>query len=164
MYAKRYNFTPSMAPFANMTHSPKCFTRKFPAPSKDQEAKSLAIWEEFLTPKLIAIRLRPSKNQIILLNYQPNLVSLHFSLNQVMPKTIFNKKSIVVLYDMYHAETECNEEMSNYVSTTQLIPIPFKPSYYCTQEYDTWWRSYYSTKMFDVLAFTMHLTTDFAYV
>lgn len=75
MYAKRYNFTPSMAPFTNRTHNPEWFTKKLPTPSKDQEAVSLSIWEAFLTPKLISLRLRPSKNQNVLLNYQPNLVS-----------------------------------------------------------------------------------------
>lgn len=75
MYAKHYNITPSMAPFAKRTHGREWFTRKFPAPSKDQEAESLAIWEVFLTSKLITTRLRPLKNQIIILSYQPNLVS-----------------------------------------------------------------------------------------
>lgn len=114
------------------------------------------------TPKLIPIRLRPLKNQIILLTYQPNLVSRQFALNHVMPKPIFNKKSVIILYIMHHIEAECNKEMSHYVGPTQITLIPFKLSYYCTQEYDTWWRSYYSTKMFDVLAFNKHLTTAFA--
>lgn len=81
-----------------------------------------------------------------------------------MSKPIFNKKSAVVLYNMYHTEAECNKEMSHYIGITQLTHIPSKPSYYCIEEYVTWWRSYYSTKMFDVPAFTQHLTTIFAFV
>lgn len=38
MFAKRYNFTPTMAPFAFRTCGPYWFTRKFPSPSKDKEA------------------------------------------------------------------------------------------------------------------------------
>lgn len=75
MLAKLYNFTPSMAPFAHKIHGPEWFTRKFHAPSKDQQAESLAIWEEFLTPKLLLTRLRQSRNHFTLLRYQPNLVS-----------------------------------------------------------------------------------------
>lgn len=133
----RYNFTPSMAPFAHRTHGPEWFTRKFPAPSKDQEVESPSIWEAFLTPKLIALRLRLSKNQNALLSYQPNLVSRQFGLNPIMPKLLFNKKSSVILYNMHHTEVECNEEISRYVGITQFTPISFKPSFYCTQEYDT---------------------------
>lgn len=75
MFTKRYNFTPSMDPFANKIHGPEWFTRKFHAPSKDQEAESLTIWEAFLTLRLLLTRLRKSRNQFTLLSYQPNLVS-----------------------------------------------------------------------------------------
>lgn len=81
MYPKRNNLTSSMVPFSDRIHGPKWFTKKFPPLSKDHEAESMAIWDAFLTPKLVLIRLRPSKNQLILLIYQPNLVSRQFSLN-----------------------------------------------------------------------------------
>lgn len=55
MYAKSYNFTPSMAAFINRTHAHEWFTKEFVAPSTDQEVESLAIWKTFLTPRLIVI-------------------------------------------------------------------------------------------------------------
>lgn len=108
--------------------------------------------------------MRPSKNQNVLLNYQPNLVSQQFGLNHIMPKPLFNKKRSVILYNMHHTEAGCNEEISWYVGITQFTHVSFKPSFYYTQEYDTWWRNYYSTKMFDVSVFTQYLTNTFASV
>ena len=42
MFAKCYNFTPSMVPFASRTCGPKWLTRKFPSLSKDKNVKSVA--------------------------------------------------------------------------------------------------------------------------
>lgn len=74
-----------------------------------------------------------------------------------MPKPLLNKKSYIILYNMHHTEAECNDEISRYDGITKFTLISLKPSLYCTQEYDTWWRNYYSTKMFNVSAFTQHL-------
>ena len=106
MFAKRYNFTPSMAPFANRMHGSEWFTRKFPAPSKDQEAESLAIRQAFLTHRLMLTRLRQSRNQFTLLSYQPNIVSRKFVFIQIMPKPLFAKKNSFILYNMIHTEAQ----------------------------------------------------------
>lgn len=73
MFAKHHVFTSSMALFAFRKHDPKWFTRTFPSPSKKQETKSLLIWEAFLTPKIITLRLNPLMVQVTLITYQPNL-------------------------------------------------------------------------------------------
>ena len=75
MFAKCYNFTPTMAPFASRMCGPEWFTRKFHFPSKDKEAESIAIWEAFLTPSVFSLRLNQSKSQVTLIEYQPNLVA-----------------------------------------------------------------------------------------
>lgn len=62
MFAKRYNFTPSMSPFAHRMHGPEWFIRKFVALLKDQEVESLAIWKAVFTPRLLLTRLRQSRN------------------------------------------------------------------------------------------------------
>lgn len=43
LYAKCYNFTPSMAPFSNRTNGHEWFTRDFPKPSTDLDNKTMAI-------------------------------------------------------------------------------------------------------------------------
>lgn len=96
MFAKCYNFTPSMAPFTHMILGHEWFIRKFYAPSKDQEAESLVIWEAFLTPKLLLTRLGQLRNQFTLLSYQPNLVSRQFGLIQIMPKPLFARKNSLI--------------------------------------------------------------------
>lgn len=161
MFAKRYNFTTFMALFAGRTHGPEWFTREFPAHSTDQEAKSLSIWEAFLTPRLIASRLRPSKNQITLVSYQPNLVSRKFGHIQLMPKSLYDRKNTLCLYNMCFTEDECDKNLSLYAKVAKLTPISFRPSFYFTQEFDIWWKNCYTNEIFDVLALTQPLTDAF---
>lgn len=75
MFEKHHEFTSNMAPFTTRKYGPEWFTRHFPSPTKNQEIESLLIWETFLTPKLITLRLNPSKSQVTLIAYQPNLVA-----------------------------------------------------------------------------------------
>lgn len=96
VFVKLYNFTSSMASFSTRPYGPEWFTRKFLALLKDQATESISIWETFLTPRVISPKLRPSKNQITLLSYQPNLVALQFGLIQILPKPLFTKKNALL--------------------------------------------------------------------
>lgn len=57
IFVKRHNFTPAMASFVKRSHGPEWFICEFLALGADQEAESLEIWEAFLIPKLVSIRL-----------------------------------------------------------------------------------------------------------
>lgn len=120
----------------------------------------MAIWEAFLTPKLIASRLRPSKNQITLISYQPNL-SRQLSLIQLMLKSLYDRKSSLFLYSMWFTKDECDKHLSLYAEVVKLTPISFRPSFYYKQEYNNWWRNYYTNEIFDVFSLTQYLIYDF---
>ena len=75
MFAKRYEFSTSMAPFAARKIGPEWFTRSFPPLEKDQEEEAKLVWEAFLIPRLLTLRLNLGKGQVALVSYQPNLVS-----------------------------------------------------------------------------------------
>lgn len=97
MFTKRRVFTSSMAPFAAWKCGPEWFTRHFPSSSKKGETKSLLIWEAFLTPRILTLRLNPSKVQVTLIAYQSNLVSRQFGLIQALPNCLYDKKGILPL-------------------------------------------------------------------
>lgn len=65
---------------------------------------------------------------------------------------------------MIHTKAECIKEMERYFGITQFTPVPINPSFFCSREYDTWWKNDYSKEMFDVATFTQHLTYVFASV
>lgn len=89
MFAKCHNFTPAMASFMKRIHGPEWFVYEFPTPNVDQKEESLEIWESFLISKLFSTRLGPSKDNVKILRYQPNLVSQQFKINQIFPKPFF---------------------------------------------------------------------------
>jgi hypothetical protein len=136
MFSKRYNFTPTMAPFASRMYDPEWFTRKFPSPSKDKEAESIAIWEAFLTPRVFSLRLNQSKIQVTLIAYQSNLVSRQFGLIQILPKPLYAKKNSLILYNKIHTEATSSRKITRYVGKTKLTPVAFKPYFLCTHEFD----------------------------
>lgn len=99
-FAQRRHFTPSMAPFAYRKFGPEWFTRKYPALEEKDVEESNAIWTAFLTPGVLALRLRPARNQVVLLGYEPNLVARQFGLVQILPKPLFSRKAKMLLYNM----------------------------------------------------------------
>ena len=43
-----------------------------------------------------------------------------------------------------------------------LTPFDFKPSFYCTQEFDTWWKAYHTREFSNVATLTRYLTNVFS--
>lgn len=105
MFARRHEFTSNMALFAARKYGSTWFKRHFPSPAKKQETKSLLLLEAFLTPKLITLRLHPSKIRVTLIAYQPNLVAQQFGLVHSLLKCLYEKKSNLLLYNVIHNET-----------------------------------------------------------
>lgn len=161
MFARRHDFTSNMAPFATRKYGPKWFTRPFPSPTKNQETKSLLIWEAFLTPKLITLRLYPSKSQVILIAYQPNLVARQFRLIQILPKCLYDRKSTLFLYNANQNKTTTLKQIARYTGRTHLTPISFEPSFLCTPEFGKWWSQYYVEEFYDAPSFTQHFNKAF---
>lgn len=53
MFAKRYHFTSTMAPFASRKIGPEWFTQQLPLEMQKDENIFLDVWESFLTPRLL---------------------------------------------------------------------------------------------------------------
>lgn len=153
MFAKRHVFTLSMAPFAFRKVSPKWFTRTFPSPSKKQETEPLLIWEAFFTPRILTLRLNPSKVQVTLITYQPNLVARQFGLVQVLPKFMYDKKGNLLLHNAVHTEATALKQIARYTGRTQLTPFNFKPRFLYSREFGKWWDKYYVEEFCDVTSF-----------
>jgi len=49
-----YTFTPLLAPSSNRTCGPEWFTRKNPADKIEEEEKTNAIWQAYLTPTFLS--------------------------------------------------------------------------------------------------------------
>ncbi|XP_058732451.1 uncharacterized protein LOC131603986 [Vicia villosa] len=162
MFAQRRQFDPSMAPFVHRTKGPEWFTQKFPPTSQDQQTELMEIWESFLTPRLFLYRLRPSKGQCTLVCYQPNLVSRQFGLVQIKPKCLYEKRSHICFHTLYLSEEECEKKVNRYAGVTNLSPIPFESSFYCTPDFHQWWADYYTSQILDADSLTQELTAAFA--
>lgn len=153
MFAKSHNFTSSMAPFALRKVFPRWFTRTFPSLSKKQETKSFLIWEAFLTPQILTLRFNPSKVQVTLITYQPNLVTRQFGLIQVFLKCLDDKKSSLLLHNSVHTEAITFKQISKYTGRTQLTPFHFELSFLYSREFRKWWAKYYIEEFCDVTSF-----------
>lgn len=138
MFARRHEFASNMAPFAAKKYGPTWFRRPFPSPTKKQETKSLLLWEAFLTPKLIILRLYSSKIQVTLIAYQSNLVARQFGLVQALPKCLYDKKINLLLYNAIHNETTIVKQIAQYTGRMHLAPVKFEPCFLCTPEFEKW--------------------------
>lgn len=121
----------------------------------------MAIWEAFLTPRILAHRLRPTKIHHAFLSYQPNLLSIQFGIIQLKPKSLYKKKCHTCLHNMLSTKEGFEKKTDKYIGVTSLTHISYRPSLYCTQEFSDWWTNYYSNEIFDVPDFTKHLTHAF---
>lgn len=161
-FSQRRHFTPSMASFSYRKVSPEWFTRKFPAPEDKDVEESNAIWITFLTPKVLALRLRSARNQVVLLGYQPNLVARQFGLVQILPKPLFSRKAKVLLYNMRGHEQDVTPLLASYKNKMVLVPTAFEPRFLSTPKSADWWKHYYSTEFLDVKGFKEHLAAAFS--
>lgn len=161
-FAQRHQFTPSMAPFAFRKVGPDWFVRKFPATKEKDVEESNAIWTTFLTPRVMALRLQPTKNQVALLGYQPNLVCRQFGLVQLLHKPLFSRKNKVLLYNMRYHEKDAPNILAFYSNRAELVPTAFEPCLFTTPEFADWWKHYYSMEFLDVKGFKHQLTIAFS--
>ncbi|XP_050916133.1 uncharacterized protein LOC127131246 [Lathyrus oleraceus] len=165
MFAKRYHFTSTMAPFASRKIGPEWFTQQLPLEMQKDENIFLDVWESFLTARLLFSHHNVTKTQIALIVYQPNLVARQFGLIQIKPRPIFPKKGSIIFYNSLHNEDESKESSKKLTDDSlDIRPVIFRLSFLCTPEFHEWWKDYYSTRFFDITAFTTHLTNVFAFV
>lgn len=129
MFAKRYNFTMTMAPFSKRTHGPEWFTRQFRTIGK-KENELQRIWEALLTPKILSTRLGTSKEHVRILSYQPKLVSRQFGISQYVPQLFFNKKSELCLSIVDYSGDDYLQKIARHADgRTTLTLFAFEPSY-----------------------------------
>lgn len=57
-------------------------------------------------PRLLYVRLEPSKEHVRILSYQPNLVSPQFEITQTIPRPFFKKKSELRLSTVDYSEDD----------------------------------------------------------
>lgn len=86
-----------MTPFINQKYGPSWFTKDFPTSNTDQDTEFLDIWGTFLTPRLLVDHVDDPKAHIKILRYQPNLVARQFGLGQLLPKSLYSRKSDLCL-------------------------------------------------------------------
>jgi hypothetical protein len=164
MFAKLHVFTSSMTPFAARKYGQEWFTRPFPSSYKKPETKYLLVWEAFLTPRILTLRFNPSKVQVTLTAYQPNLVARQFGLIRALLKCLYDKKGSLLLYNAVHNETTALKQITKYTGRTQLTPLNFEPNFLCTRDFGRWWNIYYTEEFYDVSSFIQHFDKAFLLV
>jgi hypothetical protein len=87
---------------------------------------------------ILTLRFNPSKVQVTLITYQPNLVARQFGLVQVLPKCLYDKKSNLLLHNAVHTETTALKQIARYTGRTQLTPFNFEPNFLCIREFGKW--------------------------
>ena len=124
----------------------------------------MLIWEAFLTPKVLTLRLNPLKIHVTLIAYQPNLVARQFGLIQALPKCLYDRKGSLLLYNAVHNEATTLKQIARYNGKTQLTLIKFETSFLCTREFGGWWNAYYTEEFYDVPSFIQHIDKVFLLV
>lgn len=105
-FAKRHNFIIAMTPFSSQNYGPEWFRREFPPLAIEHETQVIKIWEAFLTPRLLPSRLGNTKDTMILVSYQPNLISRYFGFSQLLPRSYYNHKNDIYLCTIKMNEAE----------------------------------------------------------
>lgn len=138
MFAKHYEFTHLMSPFFNRKHGTSWFTMNFPTTNLDQKTGFLVTWETFITPKLLVIRMDDPKWRTAIIGYQRNPMVQHFGFCQILPKSLYNRRSELCLNIVFYSDNGYIGHLSRQpTGVTKFSPFPFLPSHYCTQEFDT---------------------------
>ena len=94
--------------------------------------------------------------------YQPNLVARQFGLCQIVPRSFypFHELLIDVLDDQsWDVIKETVDTM--WAHRANLTFTPFKPAFFCTQEFKTWWQSYLVTFISNAAGKMNELTVAF---
>lgn len=139
----RVDFEPSMAPFCNQTEGPEWFTRAFTPTEDADKSESLVLRTHFLVPRFLSVVIVGTTPGLV--SYQPNLVPRKFVFCQFIPKSLFPSSDLlqnitrVRAYDVFRVDIE-----NLWVKRLQLYSVPFQPAFYCTKEFENWWKSYFT--------------------
>lgn len=152
-----------MDPFSNWNHGPEWFKWEFPTLVHEHETEVFEIWEAFLTLILLSLRLGKTKDTMGRVGYQPNLVSRKFGFSQSLAISYFRRKIELCLSTIEMNEARYNECLNRKTTTClDLTPFPFETSFYCTQEFDYRWTTYYAEKFVVVSSMMTSLTYVFS--
>lgn len=92
-----------------------------------------------------------------------NLVSRQFGVSQIVPKSFFSRNNELCLYTVEYSESEYLQRLDRHAADfAVLTPFPFHLTFYCTKEFDTWWRAYYAKEFLDVATLSQYLTYSFS--
>ncbi|MCH89373.1 CAP-Gly domain-containing linker protein 1-like [Trifolium medium] len=127
-------------PFLKIQIGPAWFKQDFPATNPDDEEDVNEIYLAFLSPTILSSRLGIAKNYLGLVGYQPNLVAQQFGLTQFVPKSLFQRKSDIVLGNSGMDEGYFNRRLKAAENESyQINPFSYDNFDYCTLEYANWW-------------------------
>ena len=133
-------FTPSLAPFTTRVQRPIWFKKDFPSAPNEGEAEINAIWNAYLTPTLLSSRIIAG-GPYRLYGHQPNHVAMQFGLIQPKPSSLYkcleDLKQPLIEHVLRSNLRHIQEQ--DFV----LEPVPFAPSFTCTEAFFRWWQDYY---------------------
>jgi hypothetical protein len=134
---------PSHAPFVERKYEAAWFVEDFPAFDPDNEEEVNEVWRAYLEQTVLSCRIGGNSNQYGLVGYQPNCVARQFGMSQIRPKSFFEKPDRMVLGTGITEKTykKYMRMIESYEYTFK--PFEYKPSFYCTDSFSTWWNDYY---------------------
>lgn len=164
-YLKKFfrcnKFTTDLAPFSYRQHGPEWFTRTFPPTNALQLSESKAIWQAFLTPRLIVTRLHFEKG-VKLVSYQPNLVAREFGLCQPLPCCFYKSIDDIVLGKANFSEEEPTNLLTCFANDAPIKNLlGLDPLFYTIKELYDWWTMIYTTPYGSIKPFKKLLAPTF---
>jgi hypothetical protein len=144
MFLNFNKFLPRHAPFVERTYGAAWFVEDFPAFDPDNEDEVNEVWRAYLEQTVLSCRIGANANQYGLVGYQPNCVARQFDMSQIRPNSFFEKPDRMVLGTGITEKTfkKYMRMIESYEYTFK--PFEYKPSFYCTDGFNTWWNDYYS--------------------
>jgi hypothetical protein len=144
MFLNFSKFLPRHAPFVERKYGAAWFVEDFPAFDPDNEDEVNEVWRAYLEQTVLSCRIGGNSNQYGLVGYQPNCVARQFGMSQIRPKSFFEKPDRMVLGTGITEKTykKYMRMIESYEYTFK--PFEYKPSFYCTDSFSTWWNDYYS--------------------
>lgn len=116
-----------------------------------------------MSPRLIYVKLVTSKEHVRIHSDHPNLVSCQFVIKQNIPRSFLKNKSELCPSTADYFEDGYLHRLSRHADgLPTLTLLAFEPSYYCTQNFDTWWIAYYSEEFMDVATIRQHIVGAFS--
>ncbi|XP_027337222.1 uncharacterized protein LOC113850902 [Abrus precatorius] len=123
-----------------------------------------AIFEEKLQssePLNISREIEVSLYQVVA--YQPNLVARQFGLGQLKPSLMLEGSNLDILENARKSIDDLNEAISFFRKRrTKISPLDFKPIFYCTSTFQSWWSTYYLHPEISIEACNQNMTSAFS--